>query len=213
MQLQSVLRLAVSASAVAMVMAAAPAHAQVVTYTGPPIPIVPDINGLYLNVVSGASANGSVAGWDINIYNNQVNVGGLELTFWAADGGGYVGSGSEVSLLAPGTVVGPASSFLTTPNIAGGYSGLAFTGTTGFFGFRFLNGTGASATTHFGWAELSGGPSDGFPAAILSYAFQATPNMSITVVPEPATYALMALGLAAVGGIAARRRKAANTTA
>jgi len=32
-------------------------------------------------------------------------------------------------------------------------------------------------------------------------------NLTVGVVPEPGTYAMMALGLAAIGGFAARRRK------
>jgi hypothetical protein len=179
------------------------AHAQVITYSGPPIPITQNIDGLYLNVVTGANANGTVAGWDINIYSNNTSI-----AFWSPTGGGYLGSGTEVSLLAPGTSVGPADTFLTVPNIGGGYTAPAFAaGATGFFGFRFINEAGG--TTHYGYAELQAGGNAGFPAAILSYAFELTPNTAIAVVPEPGTYAMMLAGLAAVGGLAARRRKTA----
>jgi len=198
---------AVALTAVAGVMATMPAHATIISYNGPPIPIEPNIDGLYLNVVTGAAANGTVAGWDINIYNNSSF--GLNLAFWSPTGGGYVGSGAEVSALPFGTTIGAASTFLSTPNIGGGYQAPDFVGTTGFFGFRFVNEGGG--TTHYGWAQLSGGPDGGFPAAILAYAFESTPNMAIQagVVPEPGTYALMLAGLAAVGGMVARRRKAA----
>jgi hypothetical protein len=191
-------------SAMASLMAiASPAHAVVVTYTGPPITIENSIDGLYLNVVTGSTSVGN-AGWDMNIYNNS---DGLAFFARIADAAnGYVGSFDEVASLAPGSTVGPASSFIVQ-TIAGGIGANAFlTPGDRFFGFRFTSeGTN---TVHYGWAQMRNGATNGFPAAILSYAFESTPNLGITVVPEPATYALMALGLAAVGGIAARRRKA-----
>ena len=203
MQIKSVAAL----SAIAGLMAvAAPAQAVIVVYGGPPIAITPNIDGLYLNVVTGASANGSVAGWDLNLYNNTSI--GTNLTFWAPTGGGYVGSTPNVSALPFGTSIGPGSTFLSTPNITGGYQAPAFAGTTSYFGFTFLNEAGG--TTHYGWAQLSAGTEGGFPASIVAYAFESTPNTAIQagVVPEPGTYAMMLAGLAAVGGLVARRRKA-----
>jgi hypothetical protein len=206
MQIKSIAAL----SAVAGLMAVAgPAQAAIVVYSGPPIAITPNIDGLYLNVVTGANDNGAVAGWDLNLYSNSTLT--PTLTFWSPTGGGYVGTSPNVSALPLGTSIGPGSSFLSTPNITGGYQAPAFAGTTSYFGFRFVNEAGG--TTHYGWAQLSAGTSGGFPASIVAYAFESTPNTAIQagVVPEPGTYAMMLAGLAAVGGLVARRRKAEAT--
>lgn len=191
------------ASSAFLAMMAVPAHAALVVYSGPPIPIQPNIDGLYLNVVTGAAANGTVAGWDINIYNNNTN-----LSFWAPTGGGYVGSGTDVEPLAFGTTIDAGSTFLSTPNIGGGYQAPGFFGTSGYFGFRFVNEAGG--TTHYGWAQLSASAGNGFPAEILAYAFESTPGAALQagVVPEPGTYAMMLAGLAGVASLIARKRRA-----
>lgn len=201
MQVQAFVRAATALTALAAIMAA-PAHAAVVTYNGPALPIAQSIDGLYLNVVTGSTVTGG-SGWDINVYYNDARIG-----FWSPGGNnGYVGSGITIDALSMGSVVGPGSSFVNT-NVTGGFSNPVFEAPgTNFFGFRFVNEAGG--TVHYGWAEISTGADAGFPAAILRYAYDNTPNTAITVVPEPSTYALMLAGVVGLAGFAARRRKAA----
>lgn len=202
---QTLLRGAVASTALAAVLTGA-AQAAVVTYAGPPIPIPKDIDGLYLNVVNGATGPG-VSGWDFNAYFNNST-----FAFFAQGAGqplhGYVGSGGTVNVLALGTVVGPASTF-TGANVMGGFTNPIFAAPGGdfFVGFRFINESNTNSV-HFGYAQVRTSAGDGFPAQLLTYSFESTPNLAITVVPEPSTYAMMLAGLAAVAGFAARRRKA-----
>lgn len=202
---QTFVRGAVAATALAAVMAGA-AQAAVVTYAGPPIPIPKDIDGLYLNVVTGATGAG-VFGWDFNAYFNNTT-----FAFFAQGAGqpqhGYVGSGPTINTLSIGTVVGPASTF-TSGNVNGGFTNPVFGSPGGdfFVGFRFINESNANSV-HFGYAQVRTSAPDGFPAQLVTYSFESTPNVAITVVPEPSTYAMMLAGLAAVAGFAARRRKA-----
>jgi len=192
------------------------AQAIVVTYAGPPLPITNNLDGIYVNVVTGAFASSPApTGWDFNVYNNTA---GLAFFTRAADtANAYVGSGTGVatqaSSLALGTTIGPASTFASTGQV----QGAAFqTAGTRYFGFRFTNEAPipTNSTIHYGWALLNTGigtgANAGFPASIVSYAFETTPGLAITIpIPEPSTYLLMALGLAAIGGVAARRRKTA----
>ncbi len=206
--ISSKLNLALFAGAAAVFTAGSAQAAVVIVTPATPITIGNSIDGIYFNVVTGASGTSAatVPGWDINPYNN-----GGGLTFYgAASPSGILATGTPgtlavASVLTPGSVVSPTpaggafyNQFQTTA------PGFQSTGDR-YVGLRFQNeGTGAA---NYGWMLIRSGADVGFPAAIVSYGYENT-GLAITVpVPEPTTYALFGMGLAAVAGLTAIRRR------
>jgi hypothetical protein len=210
--LPSKLHLALFAGAVAAFVAATPAEAVVIytDLTAAPISIPNNIDGVYLNVVTGVTGTSAatVSGWDINPYQNSAG-----LTFY--------GAATPSGVMATGTAgtgaVATALSFGALISAAGQYNqfqtqGTAFQGGgTNFLGFRFLNE--GTSTTNYGWLLISSTAGDGFPASILGYAYEnsgasITAGAGIPAVPEPSTYALFGLALAAAAGRTLWKRRA-----
>ena len=84
-----------------------------------------------------------------------------------------------------------------------------FTSNTAFMGVEFLN---ASNNPLFGWIRITGGPTQGFPATIVDWAYDDSGAGILTgagIVPEPSSLALGCLAAGAAGLIAWRKRKAA----
>lgn len=188
-------------------LAASSAHA-IVVYSGPVNIVVPATTaGIYINVVTGASGTAAATpGWDINPWGSA----GLGLFSPAAPAGGvYVmipGSTVQVANLAPGATVGAAGPFGSGSNTAANAVQWTLNSSANYFGFRFNNESGG--TLHYGWAQLAIGATI-TDRRVIGYAFESTPGTGILVgdvgvVPEPATYAMMSLGV--LGLLAARRR-------
>jgi MYXO-CTERM domain-containing protein len=183
-----------------------------VVRSGPVSIVVPaNIDGVYLNVLTGAtgSSGSSVAGWDINPYS------GSGLTFGtpaASDTGGVARLGTtaspntNVSNLAGGVLVGnlpgmwfstsAASASITAP------TGRPFilNSTNNFVGFRFLNE--ATNSIHYGYLQFQIGATL-TSRTIIEYGYESVAGASI-LVPAPGAAAL--LGVA--GLVGTRRRRA-----
>ena len=187
--------------AAAMMAFAPSAHAIVVVSPAANIVVPANVAGIYINVISGAAGAATTPGWDINPW------GGTFLSFFnpvAPTGGVYVvGAGATPSNLAIGSVVGVGSIF--------GSGAASFTpgwnlNATNYVGFRFLNE--GNGSVHYGYASIAVG-SAVTNRTVSQIFYESVPGASISVVPEPASVAMMLLGGLVVGGVALRRRRIA----
>jgi len=202
------------AAGASLFLAASQAQA-VPVFSGPVNIAIPsnNLDGIYLNVLTGVSGTsgmpGGVAGWDINPF------GTTNLRFFSATpllSSGYAGVGTAISNLALGASVGATSTFINA-TAAPAASIWNLNSSNNFVGFRFLNEgadlvSPADDTVHYGYFQIALGTNTFTGRSIVGYAFESVPGASITVVPEPGTYALMGLGLAGLL-LATRRRKQA----
>ena len=209
------LNFALFAGAAAAVMTAPAAQAAVVyvNRTATPVQIPSTLDGVYINLVTGVSGTsaGLVPGWDLNPYNNSgILSGGLTFYGAASPSGilatGSVGTGAVATKLDFGALIGPSgqyNQFQTQGTEFWTASGL------GYVGLRFVNeSTGA---TNYAWAEFQTTSGDGFPAALLRYAYENT-GAAITAgdvgaVPEPSTFAMFGMALAGAAGLTTWRRR------
>jgi hypothetical protein len=147
-----------------------PALAAIV-YSGPvAIPIPDTLDGIYMNMVTGASGTAPVAGWDINPYSaltpaTNFNLWGVNTTTWFSAGG--VAAGPYV--LAPGTEIGPAETYFRP----GGGTNIApqvtLDSDENLFGFQFPNEDNGGQI-HHGWMRVEFGANPGI-RSIVEYAY------------------------------------------
>lgn len=147
-----------------------------------PIAVPQDGTGIYLNLITGANGSSPPAGWDFNPYDR-----GLPgISFWFANDAnkGALWDGTNISVLASGATIGPASLF--TASVADPAADLWRAGSTGqYLGLRVFNE--GTATMNFGWVQLNtGAAGGGFPATINSFCFQ-NDGTAITAGTTPVT--------------------------
>ena len=195
-----VARCAAMVGTAAMLAFAPAAHAIVVMSPASNIVVPATTAGVYINVVSGVSnvAPALAPGWDINPF------GSTSLIFFnptAPAGGVYVVTGGTTPVnLALGSVIGPAAAYGSgTANFSGTWQLNA----TNYFGFRFI---GDDTQLHYGYGTMIvGATADVRSVGRLFYESVANTAITVSAVPEPASWALMLGGLAVAGALARRR--------
>ena len=183
-------RRAVAAHFAALCVVSSSALAAVVDSGVVNLPITANLDGLYLNVVTGVSANATVAGWDFNPF-----LAGGNLAFFssntAANVNALVGVGTVITPLMPGAVVGPASTYATVGTVGTAATSFRATGTS-FAGFRFQNEANGNAV-HYGYAQLTTTAATGFPAVLVRFVWDNTAGTPVTIpagaVPPQFAYA------------------------
>lgn len=193
-----------AAAAITGVGMAEQANAAVISSGPVNIAIPATLQGVYLNVVTGATATAaSFAGYDINPYQSSAT--GPAMSFFtdatanaSTANRGYVATGTAANNLALGAPIGPAQTYAT-----GVSGGAAFgPGVSGFLGFRFFNE--GAGQLQYGWARIERPGTAGGIGAITEYAYEDTGGaIDAGVVPEPTSLGLLAVGAAGL----LRRRK------
>lgn len=167
--------------------------------------VIPDtIDGIYMNVVSGAtgSSGGAVPGWDINPYTaaaGMFNLWGATTTTWLS-AGGVIGGSYNLAFDAP---IGPAGTFFRPGGGTNVAPQMNLNSSDNLLGFQFTNEMGGG--THYGWMRLEFGASAG-ARSIVEYAYEGTAGTAIGAGVVPAPGALALFGLAGVACV--RRRRA-----
>jgi len=140
------------------------------------------IDGIYINIVTGATggSGAAVPGWDNNPYNN-----GSGFTWFSPSvpaGQGVVGAALAASALLPGTTISGTNTFL-----AGQATGAAFQSAGDrYVGVRFRNE--ATGAQNFGYVlvrnSAGAGTNIGFPATILRTGY-CNAGESVTIPASP----------------------------
>lgn len=189
------------------------AHAQTV-YSGlQDIAIPTGMDGVFLDLNTGASSATEMTGWDINLF-----LGGYAIansaTFQPVRA--TTAQDALVLNLLPGTLVDGAGVYATGPAGSEGHLGNAAgqfqAGTEGYLGFQFDPGGGLGP--YYGWMRVVL-TADDAGGLIRDWAYrndgQGLAVGVTTVVPEPSTWAMGAVfGTGAVATVLLRRRRQAT---
>lgn len=180
----------------------------VITYSGiqnAPISKLAVGYGVYIGVEPPFPiAQGTNAGtWDLNPYKT-----GQSLYVNANTRVALVASGGDTVMNLPiGTVVDGSLNWWSNP---GWYGDVGIpTGDTGFIGFQFDPQSVPGAQQWYGWARMSVGNNSTTDGTVIDWAFEDTgAAISVGAVPEPASFAMGALAMGAMGLVALRQRRA-----
>lgn len=174
-----------SAGALVLTLASTSSMAAIVC-TSPALSVPANIDGVYLNLVTGAqgTSGGAVAGWDINLY--QTGASALYF-FWPsapATSHGGVATGTVYDALTAGAPIGVGQTYIVS---SGGGGPAPFvnwqtTQTGRYLGVRFWNE--ATSAINYGWIQLDTGASAGYPATINQYCYENT-GVQITAGTTP----------------------------
>ena len=158
---------AVAASALGTTAAADVVYSGVVNITVPA-----NIDGIYLNVETGAygSSGAGTAGWDTNPYGTSLTA----VSLYSATGTGHMRAPEAGTLTArtnllPDTSIGIGSFFYASSSATiGTLPGQWSANAEGVYGFKFL---AADGLTHYGWLRLSIG-ANAATRVIVDYAYE-----------------------------------------
>lgn len=174
-----------------------------------------DLEGIYINLATGATANLWPSDFDDSPWVN-LTLGGYGLFNselikpWGVTGGASYDPEETTDYylnLAEGTVIDSSGPFLESAWASQFHVGLTagkfVPGESGIFGFQFQQEAGGD--TYYGWFRFI--PYTDEFGTLVDWAYDDTPGQSLQagVVPEPSSLALL---IPAFGALAARRRRA-----
>jgi hypothetical protein len=184
-----------------------PADASIV-YSGiqnVPILTQPPSGGVYINLeppFNFAEAT-RIPGWSLNPYRTG------QLLYVSASTR-VVLAGANAANLAPGTPINGGSNLSPAGRTPPWYGAVDIAvGSTGFIGFAFDPESVPGAQEWYGWARMSVGNNTNIDGSLIDWAYDNTgAGIQTGAVPEPASFAMGALAMGAMGLVALRQRRA-----